>query len=175
MILFAYASNMNVGEFSTYVTSARKLCNAYLPGYRFVFNKTGHDGSAKANVEPTDELNARVWGVLIDLSEEDRLHVFNPDDDWTESLELIQLSCIATDGETFVAHVFISKPHAANDSLLPYDWYQEKLATFALWQDLPVEYISSLNTMESKPDPDSKRRERRLLKYRKQLETRNQL
>jgi gamma-glutamylcyclotransferase len=167
MILFAYASNMNVAEFATHVTSARKLSNAYLPGYLFVFNKIGHDGSAKANVEPTDELDAKVWGVLIDISEEDRLHVFNPADDWTEHLELLPLSCIGTDGETYTAQVFISKPHAINNSLLPYDWYQEKLATFALWQDLPVEYISSLNTMKSKVDPDVRRRERQLSKYRR--------
>jgi len=167
MILFAYASNMNVDEFATHITSARKLCNAYLPGYHFVFNKIGHDSSAKANVEPANEPDAKVWGVLIDISEEDRLHVFNPADDWIQDLELVPLSCIGTDGETYTAQVFISKPHAVNDSLLPYDWYQEKLATFALWQDLPEEYIGSLNAMEYKVDPDTKRRERRLKKYRK--------
>ncbi|WP_040625734.1 hypothetical protein [Mucilaginibacter paludis] len=95
------------------------------------------------------------------------MRVFNPNQDWAEHLELVPLNCTGADGKTYEAYVFISRPHAVSNYLLPYDWYQEKLVTFARWQQLPEEYINQLSQMESKPDPDEKRRARRLKKFRK--------
>lgn len=154
---------MNVDEFATHIQSAKKIGNAYLPGYQFVFNRKAADDSSKANIVPGNNLNAAVWGVLIAASEADRARFFTPDD----TLELVPLSCVGADGKTYPAEVFISTPHATNNYLLPYDWYKEKLVTFARWQQLPEEYVNQLDQMESKPDPDKKRRERRLKKFRK--------
>src|SRR5450756_1741851 len=76
MILFAYASNMDVDEFALSMPSAKKLGIGYLPGYSFVFNRTSADLSAKANVIVCEELDANVWGVLIEMSDEDKERSF---------------------------------------------------------------------------------------------------
>ncbi len=167
MILFAYASNMNFDEFAGHVSSAVNLGTGYLPGYRFVFNMIGKDASAKANVVPSNKPDAAVWGILIDLSEADRLKIFDPTQPWAQHLKLIPMDCIGSDGKTYKAHVFISKPNAVDDQLLPCDWYQQKLVAFARWQHLPEEYISSLAKMPHKYDPNEKRRLKRLLKLAK--------
>lgn len=162
MILFAYASNMYFEDFVTEVKSARHLGVGYLPGYSFVFNRTADDLSAKANVIPCAELDDRVWGILIEVSDEDKARFFHSTDDIT----LVPVTCYDNDGKAYETEVFVTPPHATNNYLLPYDWYVEKISTFARWQHLPEDYINSLAAMESKPDPDEKQKQRRLAKLK---------
>ncbi len=167
MILFAYASNMNVKDFSNHLKSAKKLGNAYLPGYEFVFNKLADDLSAKANVIPADNPDVPAWGVLLEFTDADT-EILNKGD-WPEHMELKPTECIDETGTMHTAHVFTSLPHAVNNSLLPYDWYKEKIITLAELNGLPDNYIAHLNLMPAKQDPDERRRERRLKKFRESL------
>ncbi|WP_139113077.1 gamma-glutamylcyclotransferase family protein [Mucilaginibacter sp. PPCGB 2223] len=167
MILFAYASNMNVTDFTRSLPSARKLGNAYLPGHAFVFNKTAKDRSSKANVMPVDNPDVPVWGVLLEFNDEDA-RIFDKGD-WHKHMELKPMQCVDVQGNLVTAHVFISLPHAVNEYLLPYDWYKEKLVTLAAMQNLPANYIAALKLMPAKPDPNVKRAERRMKKFRESL------
>ncbi len=164
MVLFAYASNMNMEEFHGNIPSARKLCNAYIPGYEFCFNKSGDDLSAKANIQPSANGAAKVWGVLISIGKEHEEH-FHED----EELDLVQVKCMCSAGDVKEASVLISKPHAINNYLLPYDWYKQKIIAFAKLEKLPAEYIKQLEGMEAKKDPDAKRSARRFEKVKKYL------
>src|ERR1700744_3081101 len=103
MILFAYASNMDVDDFSVHVKSAKKVGIGYLPGYSFIFNRIADDQSAKANIIPCDELNAKVWGVLIEVSEEDKQRFFHNTDD----IELIPATCYDEQDKAYNAEVFV--------------------------------------------------------------------
>ena len=76
MILFAYASNMNVDEFAKTVPSAKKIAKAKLPGYSLVFNKTSEDGSSKVNIIASVESDACVWGVLIEYQDNEKGNFF---------------------------------------------------------------------------------------------------
>ncbi|MCB9705504.1 MAG: gamma-glutamylcyclotransferase [Myxococcales bacterium] len=64
---FAYGSNMLAAQMRTRVEEARLVGVARLAGHRFVCNKIGADGSAKANLEV--DAAAEVWGVVWALSE----------------------------------------------------------------------------------------------------------
>jgi len=163
MILFAYASNMKVDEFVKSVPSAKKITNAKLTGYSFAFNKTADDGSSKANIIASLEADAAVWGVLIDINDDEKDNFFNPDE-VTNELELIPVNCMDQTGEIYKAEAFTAKPHAINDFTLPYDWYQAKLIKLAKEQGLPDEYVTSLSLLPSKTDPDEKRRTRKMAK-----------
>lgn len=158
MILFAYASNMNVDEIATSITSAKKIAIGYLPGYSFIFNRKAADLSAKANIIACEELDAKVWGVLIEVSEEDKQRFFVGHDD----IGLIPVTCYDANGKAYEAEVFITPPHAITNYELPYDWHKEKILTYARHQNLPEEYLHQIELMEAKPDPDQKRRQRRL-------------
>jgi len=152
MILFAYASFMDLDELSIHVPSVRKLCNAYIPGYEFCFNKSYGELSAVANIQPSRNGAAKVWGILIELEDVGNLIQKNPD--WEEHMELIDVKCIDDAGTLYHAATLISKPHAINNYLFPYDWYKERIIALASEQGLPAEYISSLQMMEAKKDPD---------------------
>lgn len=164
MILFAYAGNMNVDEFSKVVPSAKKIAIAKLPGYSFVFNTTASDESSKANVIKSFEHNAVVWGVLIQINDDERFNFFNPDP-LTNDLKLEHVNCIAQDGNIHHAEMFTAKPHAVNTHLLPYDWYHARIIKLTREAELPETYISQLLLMPFKIDPDKERRARRIKKF----------
>jgi hypothetical protein len=167
MIQFAYASNMNVKGFSAHLPSVKKIGNAYLPGYELAFNLTADDLSAKANVIGVDNPEVAVWGILLEFNDNDAELLDSGG--WPENLEPKQLPCIDEAGNLYTARVFVTKPHAVNDSLLPYDWYVEKIVTLAEINNLPEAYIAKLKLTDAKPDPDVKRKERRLKKFRESL------
>lgn len=164
MILFAYASNMNVDEFVENVPSAKKIAKAKLPGYRFVFNKTAEDGSSKANILPADQPDACVWGVLIEYHDNEKGNFFNPTG-WSSDFELTPVNCVDENGELYKAEAFTAKPHAVNDFLLPYDWYQVKILKLIREQAFPQDYVTGIELMPHKVDPDEKRRARRMGKF----------
>jgi len=161
MILFAYASNMNVDEFTKTVPSAKKIGVAKLPGYTFLFNKTADDGSSKANIVISAEPDACVWGVLIEYQDNEKQNFFNPTG-WSADFELTAVNCLDKTGELYQAEAFVAKPHALNDFLLPFDWYQAKILKSASGQGFPEEYITGISLMPHKIDPDEKRRARRI-------------
>lgn len=163
MILFAYAGNMNVAEFAANVPSAHKIANAFLPGYCFTFNKDGEDLSSKANIMPSDSPGSLLWGVLIEIDDNEKELFFNAET-WSADFELIPVKCTGYDGQEYDAEAFQSKPHATNDSLLPYDWYVERLVKISELNELPDEYIQALSNMVSKPDPDVERARKRRAK-----------
>ena len=160
MILFAYAGNMDVAKLSKSVPSAKKIGIGKLPGYQFIFNTTADDESSKANVMPSFEPDAEVWGVLIDIAENERDNFFNPDPN-TNDLMLETVNVVDEDGNVYPAEVFTAKPHAVNDYLLPYDWYQQKILKLANEAGLPESYIAQIALMATKADPDELRAARR--------------
>jgi len=164
MILFAYAGNMNVDEFFKVVPSAKKIGIAKLPGYRFVFNTTARDESSKANVIRSFEHDAVVWGVLIQINDDERFNFFNPDP-LTNDLKLDQVNCIAENGNIYHAEVFTAKPHAVNTHLLPYDWYHARIIKLTREAGLPEAYTNQLLLMPFKIDPDEARRAKRINKF----------
>ncbi|GAA4083926.1 gamma-glutamylcyclotransferase family protein [Mucilaginibacter panaciglaebae] len=160
MILFAYAGNMNIEKFARTVPSAKKIGVAKLPGYNFVFNSTGDDESAKANVTKAFELDAMVWGLLIELDDEERSNFHDPM--WSSALKLETVRCFDMADNIYHAEVFVTQPHAITTHLLPYDWYHAKILKLATDAGLPKSYINQIKLMPCKIDPDEKRRQRRL-------------
>ena len=160
MILFAYAGNMNVEKFKKTVPSAHNIGIAKLPGYNFVFNSTGEDESAKANVVKSFEQDALVWGLLIELDDNERANFHDPT--WSSALKLEPALCFDMDDNIYHAEVLVTQPHAISTHLLPYDWYHAKILKLAKNADLPAVYISQIALMPYKVDPDEIRRQRRL-------------
>jgi|ERR1700744_592479 len=165
MILFAFAGNMDVEMFAKTVPSARKISNARLPGYNFIFNKTADDQSSKANIIQSSNPNDSVWGVLIELNDNERGYFFNKDS-WSSDFKLEPVTCMDKDDNIYMAEAFVAEPHAVNTHLLPYDWYIQKIIRLAELAGLPEDYIKRLSLVPYKVDPDDERREKRLGKIK---------
>jgi hypothetical protein len=165
MILFAYAGNMDVDEFSKTVPSAKKIGVARLPGYNFIFNKTAGDDSSKANITPSTEPDAEVWGVLIQLNIKEILKFFNPNLP-TCDLKLETVICLDKNDQIYQAEAFFAQTIAVNTHLLPYDWYHQRIIQFAKAAKLPAEYIYKIALMSFKADHNEKRKKRQLSKLK---------
>jgi gamma-glutamylcyclotransferase (GGCT)/AIG2-like uncharacterized protein YtfP len=66
---FAFGSNMLLERLKKRAPSARVLGTASLSGYALRFNKLGKDGSSKANIVPSEDPRAVVYGVLYSLDD----------------------------------------------------------------------------------------------------------
>ena len=158
MLLFAYATNMNVDEFVKTIPSAQKIANAKLPGYKFGFCLAADDGSSKASLRPSTDVDAVAWGVLIRFDEAEQKNLLYQDD----RFDFQAVNCIDESGEMHKAHAFVTQPHAINDFSLPYDWYQARIVKIARDQGLPEPYVSQLMQMPHKVDADTERRESKM-------------
>ena len=163
MVLFAFAGNMDVAEFAKTVPSAKKIGVAKLPGYRFLFNKTAEDQSSKANIALSNDPNDVVWGILIQLNDNEKGNFYNGET-WSIDFKLEHVNCIGADEKVHPAEAFVAQPHALNTHLLPYDWYHQKVITLAKNAGLPAEYIGKISAMPFKVDPDDARRQKKLKK-----------
>ncbi|WP_428330544.1 gamma-glutamylcyclotransferase family protein [Mucilaginibacter sp.] len=166
MILFAFAGNMDVGQFSKTVPSAKKISVAKLPGYKFVFNKTAEDGSSKANIALSDDPTDMVWGVLIQINDDEKANFYN-EETFSIDFRLHSVSCLDVNDEIHHAEAFVAQPHAVNLHLLPYDWYHQKVIQLAKNAGLPDAYIKTIAQMNFKVDPENERRLKRLKQLKK--------
>jgi hypothetical protein len=156
MLVFAFAGNMNVGELSKKVPSAKKIGPASLPGYDFVFNRTDGDQSSKANIIQSTDPDAMVWGVLIAIDDREK-SIFYDLDPLSSGLKPEMVTCMDANDEIYQAEALVAQPHAVNTHLLPYDWYLEEIIQLAKNAGLPKEYITKISLMNFKVEPEGKK------------------
>jgi gamma-glutamylcyclotransferase (GGCT)/AIG2-like uncharacterized protein YtfP len=142
---FAYGSNLKPDRMRSRIASARFVTRARLAGFRLALNKSGRDGSGKANVQRDDD--AHVWGVVyrIDLMHWPQLDTFEPGYARTE-MDVETETGGALGVQTYVAHDLTDDPVA-------YDWYKRLLVDGAREHGLPGDYVEALKRLPHRPDP----------------------
>lgn len=157
MLIFAYGSNMNINRLTQRVTSAIKVTNIFLTGYKLVCNKTSKDGSAKANILKSDIPGEIVWGVLFKIDSKEK-----PLLDKVEGLgKGYNEDCLNFTDENnlkYVAQIYIADDKSINNNLSPYDWYKDFIVTGAIQNQLPDNYIAQLQSIPCIADPDEERK-----------------
>ncbi len=143
--IFAYGSNMHPGRMRERLPAAEILGVARLLGHRLVMNKRGRDGSAKANLER--DARGQVWGVLWDLSLDERAHL----DGFEGGYERIRVSLTRIEGEEVEAEVYVSERRIGEP--VAYDWYKAYLVDAARHHGFPADYLTFLEALPSRPDP----------------------
>ncbi len=159
MNIFAYGSNMNQMRLQKRVSSAIKVCNAYIIGYKLQCNKVSTDGSTKGNIVFTNNSEDVVWGVIFEINNNQK-----PDLDRVEGLgngyNETTLEFLNSNIVRIAAQVYIADEGSVNNNLLPYDWYKEYILTGAIENQLPQEYIQKIQLMDYVVDEDNERRRR---------------
>ena len=142
---FAYGSNLKFERMSSRVTSARFRARARLGGWSLTLDKSGRDGSGKANLRRQE--THHVWGVVysIDPSHWPRLDTCEPGYSRVE-IQVVTEAGDDLDAETYVAQVLTNDPVA-------FDWYKELLLEGAREHALPDDYVAGLAHLAARPDP----------------------
>ncbi len=151
---FAFGSNMLLERIKKRVPSARALGNATLGGYALRFNKLSKDGSAKANIVPSTDPRAVVYGVLYRLDEDER-----PRLDRAEGLGngyQVRHVRVRRDGEGAEeeAFTYVATPEAIRDDLPPFQSYKDMVIQGATQNHLPESYVRQIEAVEAVEDPD---------------------
>ena len=134
---FAFGSNMSSERLSVRIPILEDLGAGRLDGWRFVCNKRGVDGTAKANIVSAD--GSLVWGVVYALyrSSLPELDVFEG------GYERAQLMVrLESTGAQIECEGYLSDRTSSTSA--PANWYKRHMVDGARDHGLPDDYVTML-------------------------------
>ena len=142
--------------------SATFLSIATLQEHRLQFHKISRDGSGKCDAEYTANQNDCVMAVLFEMSASDKKEL-----DRKECLgfgyEEKTVTVMLKNGDRIEASTYCAVE--TDVTLNPWSWYKEHVLRGARENNLPDDYISIIEKINSLPDPDMDRHEQELAIY----------
>ena len=148
-LIFAYGSNLNQSDLDRYTTERktaavfpRKVCNAYLQGWRIgwtAYSKVRQCGVL--NLVPDKE--ARTWGVLFSLTDEE-LALFDRKEGHPKHYRRTPVTAYDSDGNAYDAETYVAYPCAKTEHFYPNRHYLTVVIEGMKTHDLPETYIQDL-------------------------------
>lgn len=156
--VFSYGSNMLLDRIKDRVDSVEVVDKHELKGFKLIFNKKCNDGSRKANIEETKDIEDSVWGVIhkIDLADKPILDKFEA---LGKGYQLTNFM-LTIEEDYRLIHYYVATEYRYLEIGKPYDCYLNLVIAGAKENGFPNEYIEQLKSIESKIDMDVKRREK---------------
>ena len=161
LIYFSYGSNMSTRRLASRVSSAKKICNARLPGHELRLHKRGRDDSAKCDAHFTGNSNDHVKGVLFEILANEKALL---DEIEGPGYENKMVSVLTDDDNRMDAFTYVAVH--IDESLKPYQWYKQHVLAGAREHRFPAGYITAIEMIETIEDKDAARIERELGIYR---------
>jgi len=159
---FAYGSNMASHRLLQRLPGAQHVEVGILTGHQLRFHKNDSGLSGKCNIEFTDDHRDEVYGVVYQISNEDKRTL-----DRIEGLgagyneKTVSITTLSGSILTSVTYFAIDVDHR----VMPYHWYKQHVLRGAIEHGLPAEYIGKIESIESQEDPDERRSHRELSIY----------
>ena len=142
--------------------SAVFLSIGTLKEHKLRFHKKSKDGSGKCDAVHTANRDDRVMGVVFAMSASDKREL-----DRKECLgfgyQEKTITVLLENGDRIEASTYNAVETDA--ALNPYSWYKEHVLRGARENNLPHDYISIIEKIQSSPDPDMDRHEKELAIY----------
>lgn len=144
MNYFAYGSNMDWPQMQGRCPSARFVCVARLPGYRFAIarhSRLRHCGTANIFPQPTSV----VWGVVYDVSDADLIIMDGFEDGYARAF--VDTYAINDGKSPQTALVYIAPKE--DNVPLPNAEYKRLMVEGARYWQLPQDYCAMLEAIEA--------------------------
>jgi hypothetical protein len=153
---FAYGSNMCRDRLLDRVPSARYEFVVSLSGHALRFHKRSIDDSAKADAFFTEEEDHKVWGIVVDVPEDDRGKLDRAEGlgQGYTSQDVTVLDC---DGNPYQVVAYLAEESHIDSHLRPYDWYLALVVDGARARGLPDPYVKDVEAVPAVPDPEPDR------------------
>lgn len=152
----AYGSNLHPLRLAQRVPSASLVAAVPLPGYRLAFHKRGMDGSAKCDLELTDEPGSVAYGAVYSVAVADVARLDRLEDLGAGYFK--EKVTLRIDGSAVSAFVYFASHTHIEPGLLPFDWYHAFVLAGARRHGFPEEYLDYIASVPHQPDPDTARR-----------------
>lgn len=154
--IFCYGSNLPKRRLFNRIGQVVYLGNALLHGYNLFFNKKSKDGSGKANISFVDNSKDFVWGIVIQITEEqkEKLDRFEGKG---KGYNEQRVEVILQNGTKVEALTYVADKDSLDFSLKPFDWYKA-LIVFGLMENyFPIDYLMKIKNYECMPDTNFER------------------
>lgn len=125
---------------------------ARLPMHTLRFQKRSRDGSGKADAHFTGDGGDEVWGVIVEVPEDER-KALDRAEGLGQGYDDREVTVYDLNGTAHQVIAYIAEESAIDPSLRPYDWYKMLVVEGARAHGLPGEYIEELAKTEELPDP----------------------
>lgn len=151
---FAYGSNLHPLRLQQRVPSAELVQVASYTQHQLVFHKQGHDGSGKCNMHVTGTMSDMVYGAIYRMHADHKAVLDRFEGKGYEDKKIV-LSCNGLEYDCFA---YLAQQSHIVHSMKPYHWYKQLVIHGAKYLQLPGEYISRIESVESIEDADNDRR-----------------
>lgn len=158
-LVFSYGSNMSTARLRQRAPSAQPIGPGLITGHVLRWHKVSKDGSGKCDAAASDIADARVYGVLFEISKEDKRQL-----DRAEGLRAgydekkVLVDCCGKQYQALMYYATNIDP-----SLKPWSWYKTQVLAGAREHGMPPEYISTIESTEAAQDPDPERHAKQML------------
>ncbi|MFD2201692.1 gamma-glutamylcyclotransferase family protein [Shivajiella indica] len=143
---FGYASNLHTETLEGRLRNPpRKIGLGVLPHFGFRFNFPNSDGSARANIVPSQ--NESVYGILFEISEEDRAYFLNSEPGY----EFVKVQIFTKRGSVD-AYTFISKK--TQEGIFPKEAYWKIIYQGGMENEIPSTYLSQILNRVGRTEPE---------------------
>jgi gamma-glutamylcyclotransferase len=148
---FAYGSNMLSQRLQGRCNSAHFHSLASVPGYQVAFSKRSTDESGKATLVKTTAENARAYGVVFHLSNEQlgTLDTFEGVGKGYSRQDDFRVE-VGSNAEPLTVSTYIGMDDHFDPELQPYDWYLDLVVAGAEQNGLPDDYVAALRATPSR-------------------------
>ena len=144
----AYGSNLHPQRLNDRISSAQLITTGFLPNWSLHFHKRSDDESGKGNILTGGD---GVHFAIFEISAKDKLIL-----DEIEGVGYSEIVlCIPDIGDCVS---YVAEESHIDNSLLPYEWYQELVLIGARFHGFPDEYLKRIESIQAFRDPDSGRR-----------------
>ena len=145
ILYFAFGSNMYPKQMKKRIGTIPYAKRAHLPGYQFLFNKLGSDGTGKGNIVKNDK-NV-VWGVIFRCNQE----AMNKIDDFEgvkhNHYRRKNVDVFTDDEKEFQAITYVANDEWVRSNLKPNPEYLKIILDGASHYKLPPEYITEIEKL----------------------------
>ena len=146
----AYGSNLHPARLQARVSSAAFSSTVELCGWSLNFSKIGRDGSGKCNIVKSDV--GVIHGAIYKISIKDLKQL-----DVIEGVGKGYRSSMLHIPGIGACNVYLAQESFINHKQEPYNWYKELVLAGAKCHSFPIEYIESIEKVQSKVDLNQKR------------------
>jgi gamma-glutamylcyclotransferase (GGCT)/AIG2-like uncharacterized protein YtfP len=155
-LYFAYGSNMLEQRLKDRVKSAEFFSSAWIRGYEVRCRKISIDGSGKADLVQTGNLEDIVHGVVYQFDPNERDALNEAERGYDRAAIQVHIDSGNRDVITYLA-----RRGRIDESLKPYTWYRDLILCGAEQHGLPEDYRQKIENIVDIPDPDENRKEKR--------------
>lgn len=157
--VFAYGSNLCIERLRARTPGARVLAVGTLAGHQLRWHKRCPDGSGKCDAFATDAGADVVWGVVYELTKDEKLVLDGYEGLGVDYFEKI-VPVRTADRVVHEAIAYTANPAKIAEGLRPFHWYKGFVTTGARQHSFPAGYRRMLEAVEAQDDADERRHAR---------------